>query len=96
MKVKLAFFAVLVIFLVLAIDSSLTAVDTRDIDQVLKKTVLDPRDFERSWSERGTSLKFTSAVQLSSAERANKASTPSIFPSQLTSIFRRVLRRPKT
>ena len=46
MKVKLAFFAVLVIFLVLAIDSSLTAVDTRDIDQVLKKTVLDPRDFE--------------------------------------------------
>lgn len=45
MKVKLAFFAVLVAFLVLAMDSSLTAVDTRDIDQVLKKTVLDSQDF---------------------------------------------------
>lgn len=45
MKVKLAFFAVLVAFLVLAMDSSLTAVDTRDIDLVLKKTVLDSQDF---------------------------------------------------
>ncbi len=44
MKVKLAFLAVLVAFLVLAMDSSLTAVDTRDIDLVLKKTVLDDRD----------------------------------------------------
>ncbi len=46
MKIKLAFFAVLVAFLILAMDSRLTAVDTRDIDQVLKKTVLDARDFE--------------------------------------------------
>lgn len=44
MKVKLALFAILVAFLVLAMDSSLTAVDTRDIDQVLKKTVLDSQD----------------------------------------------------
>jgi len=46
MKIKVAFLAVLVAFLILAMDSRLTAVDTRDIDQVLKKTVLDARDFE--------------------------------------------------
>lgn len=46
MKVKLVFFAIPVVFFVLMMDSSLTAVDTRDIDQVLKKTVLDARDFE--------------------------------------------------
>jgi hypothetical protein len=46
MKVKLAFFAVLMAFFVLIMDSSLTAVDTRDIDIVLKKTVLDAQDFE--------------------------------------------------
>ncbi len=46
MKVKLAFLAVLVAFLVLVMDSSLTAVDTRNIDLVLKKTVLDAQDFE--------------------------------------------------
>jgi len=45
MKVKLAFSAVLVVFLVMAMDSSLTAVDTKDIDLVLKKTVLDAQDF---------------------------------------------------
>ena len=45
MKVKLAFSAVLVVFLVLAMDSSLTAVDTKDIDLVLKKTVLDAQDY---------------------------------------------------
>ncbi|UCF16276.1 MAG: hypothetical protein JSW59_02225 [Phycisphaerales bacterium] len=44
MKVKLAFFAVLVVCLVLVMDSSLTAVDTRDIDLVIKKTVLDNQD----------------------------------------------------
>lgn len=44
MKIKLAFLALLVAFLVLAMDSSLTAVDTRQIDLVLKKTVLDPQD----------------------------------------------------
>jgi len=46
MKIKVAFLAILVVFLILAMDSRLTAVDTRDIDQVLKKTVLDARDFE--------------------------------------------------
>ena len=44
MKIKLVFFAVLVAFLVLAMDSSLTAGGTRDIDLVLKKTVLDAQD----------------------------------------------------
>ena len=46
MKVKLAFFAVLVAFLVFVADSSVTAVDTRVIDEVLKKTVLDSQDFK--------------------------------------------------
>jgi len=46
MKVKLTFFAVLVAFLVLAIDSSVMAADTRAIDAVLKKTVLEPQDFK--------------------------------------------------
>ena len=46
MKVKLAFFAVLVAFFVLATDSSIMAADTRAIDEVLKKAVLEPRDFK--------------------------------------------------
>ena len=46
MKEKLAFFAVLVAFLVFVADSSVTAVDTRVIDEVLKKTVLDSQDFK--------------------------------------------------
>ena len=46
MKVKSAFFAVLVAFFVMATDSSVMAVDTRAIDEVLKKTVLEPRDFK--------------------------------------------------
>lgn len=46
MKVKLAFFAVLAAFLVLAMDSSVMAVDTRAIDDVIKKTVLDTQDFK--------------------------------------------------
>ncbi len=46
MKVKLAFFAVLVTFLVLAMDWSVMAVDTGPIDKVRKKTVLDDQDFK--------------------------------------------------
>ena len=46
MKVKLAFFAVLAAFLVLAMDSSVMALDTGPIDAVLKKTVLDSQDFK--------------------------------------------------
>jgi hypothetical protein len=46
MKEKLAFFAVLAAFFVLAANSSLMAVDTRAIDGVLKKTVLDDQDFK--------------------------------------------------
>ncbi len=46
MKVKVAFFAVLVAFLVLATDSSVMTVDTRAIDQVLKKAVLNGQDFK--------------------------------------------------
>ena len=46
MKVKLAFFAVLVAFFVLATDSSVMAVDTRAIDEVLKKAVLETQDFK--------------------------------------------------
>ncbi|MHC4699784.1 MAG: hypothetical protein ACYTFQ_04335, partial [Planctomycetota bacterium] len=46
MKVKLAFLAVLVAFLVLAMDWSVMAVDAGPIDKVLKKTVLDSQDFK--------------------------------------------------
>ena len=46
MKVKLAFSAVLVVFLALVTDSSVMAADTRAIDAVLKKTVLDAQDFK--------------------------------------------------
>jgi hypothetical protein len=46
MKEKVAFFAVLVAFVVLATGSSVMAVDTRAIDEVLKKTVLDSQDFK--------------------------------------------------
>ncbi|KPK38579.1 MAG: hypothetical protein AMJ65_12680 [Phycisphaerae bacterium SG8_4] len=46
MKVKLAFSAVLVVFLVLVTDSSVMAADTRAIDTVLKKTVLETQDFK--------------------------------------------------
>jgi hypothetical protein len=46
MKVKLTFFAVLMAFFVLATDSSVMAVDTRAIDEVLKKTVLETQDFK--------------------------------------------------
>jgi hypothetical protein len=45
MKAKLAFFVVLVAFLVLAMNSASVAVDTGPIDAVLKKTVLDSGDF---------------------------------------------------
>ena len=46
MKVKGAIFAVLGAFLVLAMSSSSAAVDTRDIDRVRNKGVLDSRDFQ--------------------------------------------------
>lgn len=46
MKVKSVFFAVLAAFSVLATNSSVMAVDTRVIDDVLKKTVLGPDDFK--------------------------------------------------
>ncbi len=46
MKEKVAFFAVLVAFVVLVTSSSVMAVDTRAIDEVLKKTVLDSQDFQ--------------------------------------------------
>jgi hypothetical protein len=46
MKEKVAFFAVLVAFVILATGLSVMAVDTRAIDEVLKKTVLDSQDFK--------------------------------------------------
>ncbi len=46
MKVKWVFFAVLVAFLVLAMNSTSVAVDTGPVDAVLKKTVLDSGDFK--------------------------------------------------
>lgn len=46
MKIKWPFFAVLTAFLVLATSSSSKAVNTADIDKVLKKTVLDESDFK--------------------------------------------------
>lgn len=46
MKIKWPFFAVLTAFFVLATGSSSKAVDTAEIDKVLKKTVLDDSDFK--------------------------------------------------
>ncbi len=46
MKIKWPFFAVLTAFLVLATGSSSKAVNTTEIDKVLKKTVLDESDFK--------------------------------------------------
>jgi hypothetical protein len=46
MKIKRAFFAVLAAFFVLAMNSSSQAVNTRDIDAVMKKGVLDSQDFK--------------------------------------------------
>ena len=44
MKIKWAFFTVLTAFFVLAINSNAVAVNTRDIDAVLKKGVIDDQD----------------------------------------------------
>ena len=44
MKIKWAFLTILVAFSVLAINSSAVAVNTRDIDNVLKKGVIDDQD----------------------------------------------------
>jgi len=44
MKIKWAFFAVLAAFSVLAINSNAVAVNTRDVDIVLKKSVIDDQD----------------------------------------------------
>jgi len=46
MKIKWAFFAVLVVFFVLAMNSSVVAVNTSKVDNVLKKGVLDDQDFK--------------------------------------------------
>jgi hypothetical protein len=44
MMIKWAFFTVLTVFFVLAINSNAVAVNTRDIDAVLKKSVIDDQD----------------------------------------------------
>ncbi len=44
MKIKWAFFTVLTVFFVIAINSNAIAVNTRDIDAVLKKGVIDNQD----------------------------------------------------
>ena len=44
MKIKQAFFAILAVFFILAMNSSTVAVNTRDIDTVLKKSVIDDQD----------------------------------------------------
>ena len=44
MKTKWAFLTILAVFFVLAIDSNAIAVNTRDIDNVLKKGVIDDQD----------------------------------------------------
>ncbi|MHC4507920.1 MAG: hypothetical protein ACYTAO_03040 [Planctomycetota bacterium] len=46
MKMKWAFFAVLAVFFLRAVNPLAKAVNTTDIDQVLKKTVLDAQDFQ--------------------------------------------------
>ena len=44
MKIKWAFFTVLTAFFIIAINLNAVAVDTRDIDAVLKKGVIDNKD----------------------------------------------------
>lgn len=44
MKIKWAFLTILAVFFVLAINSNAVAVNTRDIDNVLKKSVIDDQD----------------------------------------------------
>jgi hypothetical protein len=80
MKIRGPFFAVLTAFFVLATGSSSKAVNTTDIDRVLKKTVLDESDFKviddflaQAIQELIRTRDFTSVAQIRTAILSRKS-----------------------
>ena len=81
MKIKWAFFTVLTTFFVLVIDSNAIAVNTRDIDAVLKKSSIDEQDkkiiddfLAEAIEELVKTKDFTSIAQVRSVILSRKSS----------------------
>jgi len=81
MKTKWAFLTILAVFFVLAIDSNAIAVNTRDIDNVLKKGVIDDQDkkiiddfLSQGVQELVKTKDFTSIAQLRTVILSRKSS----------------------
>ena len=90
MKIKWAFLTVLTAFLVLAINSNAVAVNTRDIDAVLKKSVIDDQDkkiiedfLDQAVQELVKTRDFTSIAKLRSVILSRK-STQSQYAQQFS------------
>jgi hypothetical protein len=90
MKIKWAFFTVLTAFLVLAINSNAVAVNTRDIDAVLKKSVIDDQDkkiiddfLDQAVQELVKTRDFTSIAKVRSVILSRK-STQSQYAQQFS------------
>jgi hypothetical protein len=80
MKIKWAFFTVLTAFLVLVINLNAVAVNTRDIDAVLKKSVIDDQDkkiiddfLDQAVQELVKTRDFTSIAKLRSVILSRKS-----------------------
>ena len=80
MKIKWAFFTVLTAFFVLTIYSNAEAVNTRDIDAVLKKGVIDDKDkkiiddfLAQAVLELAKTKNFTSIAKLRSVILSRKS-----------------------
>ena len=81
MKIKWAFFTVLTAFFVLVINSNAAAVNTRDIDAVMKKSVIDDQDkkiiddfLAQAIEELVKTKDFTSIAQVRSVILSRKSS----------------------
>ena len=90
MKIKWAFFTVLTAFFVLAINSNALAVNTRDIDAVLKKSVIDDQDkkiiddfLDQAVQELVKTRDFTSIAKVRSVILSRK-STQSQYAQQFS------------
>ena len=90
MKIKWAFFTILTAFFVLAINSNAVAVNTRDIDAVLKKSVIDDQDkkiiddfLAQAVAELVKTRDFTSIAQVRSVILSRK-STQSQYAQQFS------------
>ena len=90
MKIKWAFFTVLTAFLVLAINLNAVAVNTRDIDAVLKKSVIDDQDkkiiddfLDQAVQELVKTRDFTSIAKVRSVILSRK-STQSQYAQQFS------------